>query len=441
MSERASAARRVATRVLHRVAASNAWATPALDAEIARAGLDRRDAALATEIVYGALRVLPRLDAVLDAYLSKPKKTDPYLRAALRAGAYQLLHLARIPPHAAVSDAVALVRRERGSRLAGVANAVLRKVAQRRPDDPSPPARVVVPDWVSLALERALGAERAAAFLETRTLPPPLGLRAVGVDPREQVALIREARPAAEVAECKLATKGFWVRGAGDPRALPGFAEGKLVVQEIGSQLVVELVGLEPGERVADLCAGHGTKSLALAEAAQSVVAIDLYEEKLERAERERVRLGLPESKLETRAIDLTIGTGGFGASFDRVLVDAPCTGLGTLHRRPELLLRLGPEDPSRLAELQLAILSTASQLVRPGGLLVYAVCSPTAEEGSGVASRFAAAHANFEQVQALPSDPLAADEDGVVRIGPWSDESAAPDAYQVVRWRRSGGA
>lgn len=437
MSDRASAARRVATRVLHRVAALDAWATPALDAEIARAGLDRRDAALATEIVYGALRSLPRLDAALDAHLAKPSKVDAYLRAALRAGAYQLLHLSRVPPHAAVSDAVALVKRERGPRLAGVANAVLRKVAATRPEHPSPPDRIEVPRWIAGAFERALGPERAGAFLESRPLPPPLGLRAVGGPAAERVAAIRAAHPEAEVAACALASRGLWVRGAGDPRALPRFAEGALAVQEIGSQIVVELVGVEAGDRVADLCAGHGTKSLALAERAASVVAVDLYEEKLERAERERARLAI-EPALETVAVDLTVGTGGLEARFDRVLVDAPCTGLGTLHRRPELLLRLRPDDPARMAELQLSILSTAGELVRPGGLLIYAVCSPTEEEGAGVAQRFAAKHPGLELVRALPSDPVAADPDGLVRVGPWSGETAAPDAYQVVRWRRS---
>ena len=439
MSERASSARRVATRVLHRVATEDAWATPALDAEIARAGLDRRDAGLATEITYGALRVLPRLDAALDAHLTKPKKVDPYLRAALRAGAYQLIHLSRVPPHAVVSDAVDLVKRERGPRLSGVANAVLRKVAASRPEQPSPPDRIAAPAWVERAFERSLGEERAAAFLATRPLPPPLGLRASSGSASEQVSALQAAHPEAEVGLSRLASRGLWVRGAGDPRSLAGYAEAKLAVQEIGSQVVVELVGVEPHHRVADLCAGHGTKSLALAERAAAVVAIDLYEEKLERAERERARLGIAKAKLETMAIDLTVGTGGLDGSFDRVLVDAPCTGLGTLHRRPELLLRLGPGDPARLAELQLAILSSAAALVRPGGLLVYAVCSPTEEEGRGVAERFGRAHPELELLRSLPSDPLPADPDGLVRIGPWSLETAAPDAYQVARWKRPG--
>lgn len=434
MSEKASSARRVATRVLHRVAVDDAWATPALDAEIARAKLDRRDAGLATEIVYGTLRVLPRLDAALDAHLKQPKKVDAYLRAALRAAAYQLLFLSRVPPHAVVSDAVSLVKRERGPRLAGVANAVLRKL--ERPAEPAPPDRMEVPRWIDESIRRALGPERAQAFLAARPLPPPLGLRAVRSSAAEHVAAIRTARPEAEVGASVLSPRGLWVRGAGDPRTLPGYAEGTLAVQELGSQLVVELAGVRSGERVADLCAGRGTKSLAMAERAAHVTAVDLYEEKLERAEPERERLSIA-TPIVTIAVDLTVGTGGLDPSFDRVVVDAPCTGLGTVHRRPELALRVGPTDPARLSDLQAQILSTAIGLVRSGGVLIYSVCSPTEEEGAGVARRIEAAHPELERLGALPGDPIVADADGVVRIGPWSGESAAPDAYQVIRWRK----
>ncbi len=437
MSDRPATARRVATRVLFRVANEGAWAAPALDAEIARARLDRRDAALATEIVYGALRVLPRLDAILDAHLSKPKKVDPYLRAALRAGAYQLVHLSRVPPHAVVSDAVALVKAERGARLGGVANAVLRKVAAARPAEPEPPRRIEVPPWIEQSFVRSLGKERADLFLCARELPPPLGLRAVGIRASELEADIRAQRPEAEVGTSDCAPNAVWARGAGDPRALERFASGNIVVQELGSQLVAALVGAREGERVADVCAGHGNKTLVLAErvgASGEIVAVDLYEEKLERLEEERARLGLSVA-IETLAVDLSVGTGGLSPRFDRVLIDAPCTGLGTLHRRPELALRLSAGDPARLAALQLSLLASAASLVRPDGLLVYAVCSPSEEEGIRVVETIEARLPELERVSVLPGDPLTADADGIVRIGPWSTSSAAPDAYQVARW------
>lgn len=423
---RPAPARRVATRVLLRVSEEGAFASSALDGELGRARLPRRDAALATELVYGTLRVLPALDEVLDLHLKAPKRTDPFLRAALRVAAYQLLHLSRVPPHAAVSDAVSQVRAERGPRLAGVANAVLRKIASARPTDPHPPERLVLPEWLDEAIRRALGPGRAEAFLDARRLPPPIGLRAVGVSASELAEAIRAARPGARVDRSERVDGAVLVEGVGDPRTLPGWAEGHFAVQELGSQRIVQLVGARPGERVADLCCGHGTKTLALAALVGEggrVEAVDLYEEKLERLESERARLGVSPSRVGTRAVDLTVGSGGLEpGSFDRVLLDAPCTGLGTVHRRPELALRLTPSDPPRLADLQRRLLATARGLVRPGGTLIYAICSPTEEE---IQPALALNERRLEE---------GADSDGVVRLGPWLGEEL--DAYQVVRWR-----
>ncbi|MCB9597130.1 MAG: methyltransferase domain-containing protein [Sandaracinaceae bacterium] len=407
--------RLVATRVLFRVATDGAFATPTLDAEIRRSRLSSQDAGLATEIVYGALRVLPELDRVLDERLKTPKTTDPWLRAALRVGAYQLLHLSRVPPHAAVSETVSACRAERGPKLAGVANAVLRRIAKERPAEPTPPTQMIVPPWLDACVRRGLGAERADVFFGARRLPPPLGLRFAAPPTDEQLAALG---PDAKRSE--LAPRGVEVRGVGDPRALPGYEEGAFAVQELGSQLVVERVGAQPGERVADLCAGHGTKTLALAQAVGPtghVVAVDLYEEKLDRLESERARLGIEASRVETRPVDLSRGLGGLEpGSFDRVLVDAPCTGLGTIHRRPELALRLGPSDPARLADLQRTLVATAAPLVRPGGVLVLATCSAAYEEGPGLAD-------------ALDGTPT------VEAIGPWLGEDV--DAYHVLVWRR----
>ncbi|MCZ7677352.1 MAG: hypothetical protein M5U28_00650 [Sandaracinaceae bacterium] len=187
---------------------------------------------------------------------------------------------------------------------------------------------------------------------------------------------------------------------------------------------------------MADLCAGRGTKALAMAERGASITAVDLYEQKLERALAEHARLAIAAS-IATLAVDLTVGAGGLGPSFDRVLVDAPCTGLGTLHRRPELTLRLAPDDPSRMSDLQSRILATATGLVRQGGTLIHAVCSPTREEGAEVAERVERAHPELERLSALEGDPVAADPDGVVRIGPWSGESAAPTR---IKWSAGAG-
>ncbi|HEX2676634.1 MAG TPA: RsmB/NOP family class I SAM-dependent RNA methyltransferase, partial [Polyangiales bacterium] len=242
---------------------------------------------------------------------------------------------------------------------------------------------------------------------------------------------------------------GVSVRRGGASRALPGYAQGHFSVQEEGAQLVALALGAREGERIADVCSGHGGKTTLLASqvgARGHVTAIDLDERKLEHIAPELDRLGIARERVDTQAIDVSVGTGGLGAAFDRVLVDAPCSGLGTIHRRPELLLRLGPKDPARLAELQLRILLRAAELVRPEGLLAYAVCSPTRVEAAEVASRFEAAMPRARRLLQPATPAFAAehawaapDADGILRIGPWQvppGAAGAPDGYQLVLFR-----
>jgi 16S rRNA (cytosine967-C5)-methyltransferase len=437
-------------QVLLRVAEEGAFASRALDGELQRARLSPRDAALATELVYGTLRALPRVDAAFGPLLRDPRRTDPLLRAALRAATYQILFLSRVPPHAAVDEAVGLVGRARGRTLAGVANAVLRQVAAARPPHPEPPRTVDVPAWLHAALVRGLGETRAAAFLASRTSPPPLGLRVEDTSPQARAALVErlraalpdrasaaadggdpdEGRAPARVEAGAVSPRAVLLRGAGDPRALPGHAEGAFTVQEEGAQAVALALGARPGERVADVCAGHGGKTTLLARAvgpAGHVAALDLHEDKLAHIPPELDRLGLPRDRVSLHAVDLTVGAGGLGADFDRVLVDAPCTGLGTLHRRPELLMRIGASDPARMAALQRAILRTAARLVRPGGTLLYATCSPTRDESLDVVTAVLAERPDLRL--------RAADF-----IGPWlaPTPDLAPDTYAIVHLQRA---
>ncbi len=442
-------ARAVAIQVLFRVASRGAYASRALDAELARARLDPRDSALATEIVYGALRVLPELDAELAARLRRGlDQQEGMLLAALRAGCYQLRYLSRVPAHAAVDETVTALRAARGPALANVANAVLRRLAEAGGPRTDPEARALaVAPWLRAALLRSLGEARAQALLAGDLQPPPLCLRiAGGPEARDALAnALRAARPEAQWEPGLVSPRALLGRRSGDPRALPGHAEGRFSVQEEGSQAVALALGAQPGETVLDLCAGHGGKTALLAEAVGAdgeIVAVDIDERKLERIPGELARLGLTDRRVDRRAIDLSVGRGGLTARFDRVLVDAPCSGLGTLRRRPELLLRRTEADLPRLAALQLAILRNAAQLVRPGGVLLYAVCSPLAEEGASVAAALAAEFPQLERAWEAPalSLALAPDADGAVRIGPWFGANAgSPDAYQLIRFRVRG--
>jgi 16S rRNA (cytosine967-C5)-methyltransferase len=435
-----SSARLVATRVIHRVLTDEAYATVVLDAELSRASLDERDAALASRIVYGALRVFPRLEAEIRRELSRPgQKLDPYVLAALVVAAFQLEHLERVPAYAVLDETVTLVREKRGQRVAHFVNAILRKLVKRgREVVPEPP--MALPPWLTRAVERSLGQERALAFARASGTPP-LGLRA-RVPRHALIESLRAARPQAEIAESSLSEHGVLTRNLGDPRTLPEFARGEFVVQEEGSQCLGALVGALRGERVLDACAGRGGKTAILAEAVGEegeVVASDLHEPRLEAIAGLFERLGLRAPAIEP--LDLTVGVGDLAPGFDRVLVDAPCTGLGTVRRRPELLLRLKPGDPARLGRAQRAIARNAASLVRPGGLLVYAVCSPLAEEGIEVARSLLELPFTIEtRTEAPLPEGLAFDADGGLRLGPFlGGPFGGPDAYQVFFLRRLG--
>jgi 16S rRNA (cytosine967-C5)-methyltransferase len=433
-------ARSLAAIVLERVTDDGAYASRALDAELSRAQLQPRDAALATEILYGSLRVLPALDRALEARLTRaPARMDGFVRATLRTAAYQLAHLGRLPTHAIVDESVTQVRALRGPKLAGFVNAILRRMAEARPEHPEPAEALILPQWVKESLLRALGPERLARFLEHSGGAAGLCLRADRSSRDELLLQLRAALPGADIEPTQLSPLGVLVRRVGSPRGLPGFREGAFSVQEEGAQLIALALAAQPDERIADVCAGHGGKTMLLARqiGAGSLCAIDKDERKLRDIPRELKRIGFAEIGFEFHAIDLSVGTGGLTADFDRVLVDAPCTGLGTTHRRPELLLRLKPEDPARMGALQCQILGSAAGLVRPGGLLAYAVCSSTREEGHDVARAFEREHPEFTcLLEPLNGTLPAPDPDGVLHIGPWLAQPG-PDAYQLVLWRR----
>jgi 16S rRNA (cytosine967-C5)-methyltransferase len=420
-------ARVVAVRVLARVARDAAFASASLDAELSRANLDPRDAALATEIVYGTLRHVTAVDAAIDAKLKKGGKVDDFVRAVLRAAVYQLTHLDRTPARAIVHEAVAMTRKERGDRVAAFVNAVLRGVT-REGERPRAPE---VPPFLLTLFADALGEARARALVSP-SAAPSLDLRVPRhVDIDALASRIAAHAPRARITRGRLAARCLKLSGAGDPRRLPGHDEGAFAVQEEGAQVIAELVGASAGERIADVCAGRGGKTLALAEAvgeAGEIVAIDVHEGRLAQIAPGAERLGVA-SRIRTEAVDLSVGSGGLEAVFDRVLVDAPCTGLGTWWRRPELLGKVAPEDPARLAALSLGILRGAATLVRPGGTLVFSVCSPTRAEGIDVAS----ALTGFRIVPFAEKNGLVSDEDGLLRLGPW----LGTDAYQIARFER----
>lgn len=405
-----SPARDVARAVLRRVEQGEAYASLALAGELARARLSPADSAFATEIVYGVLRHRTRLDRALASYAPRGlKMLAAPVRVALRVGAYQILFL-RVPAHAAVDDAVEAVKRTAGERAAGFANAVLRKLAAQ--GEPPPPPRSDVyayleahesmPRWITERLRRALGDEEAIACAAAMNTPAPVGLRVsldrVGRD--DVLARLGAERPAATIVPSPYLPEGILLHGGGAPETLAVFQEGLVTVQDIAAQLVSRLCGAAPGERILDACAGVGGKSTHLAQLAildggpARIDAADLSRRKLDLAEDAVRRLRL--SGIRTVEADLTAPPDALVGPYDRILLDAPCSGLGVLRRHPEGKWRRRNADVLRLAALQARLLDALAPRVREGGILVYSVCTFTDEEGPEQVARFLQRHPDF---------------------------------------------
>jgi 16S rRNA (cytosine967-C5)-methyltransferase len=373
------AARSVAAEALRRVIDEDAYSTLVVPALLGRSGLDARDRRFAAELAYGTLRRRPFLDrAIAERATRGLNRMSPTVRAALRLGAYQIL-FTTVPPHAAVGETVSLVApRERG-----FVNAILRRIAAERPipprgdDDEAVALRTGLSVWAVGELRRVVGEEleEAASALSR---PAPLCLRAntCRVDVEALVSALEEADRSPTISkldpDCVLVERG-------DPRELPGYREGWFSIQDHASAFVARALGARPGDRVLDACAGPGGKATAIACAVQpggSVFAADLHPRRVALVRANAGRLGVP---VEVLAQDAE--RPALRGPFDRVLVDAPCSGIGSARRRPELLWRPRKEELSQLARRQVAIASSVAALLRPGGRLVYAVCTfPRAE-------------------------------------------------------------
>ncbi|MET3635470.1 RsmB/NOP family class I SAM-dependent RNA methyltransferase [Curtobacterium oceanosedimentum] len=476
---RPTSARRVAFDVLRAVQVDDAYANLLLPTRIRRAGLSARDAAFATELTYGSIRMLGRYDAIVGVASGRRlDNIESDVLDVMRLGVHQLLGM-RTPTHAAVSATVELAREVGARRATGFVNAVLRKVAAKTDDewdalvtegrsgDALLATRWSHPSWVVAALRDALAAERSrdelAALLAADNVAPRVQLVALpglATDEDVRTATAGDADDEAEPLGPGTVTQdddgaddGAWtdddtgtappvripeadagpvsplgIRGTtGDPARVPGVAAGRLRVQDEGSQLAALALtrssAVRPGERWLDMCAGPGGKAALLAaEAAQggaTLVANELVP----------ARAGLVRKALSTVADDDTVtvveGDGRrFGKPgdelFDRILLDAPCTGLGALRRRPEARWRKQPEDVPELAALQSELLDAAVRALAPGGTLAYVTCSPHLAETRGQVDALLERHGDvLEQLDTADVVRSVAARDPQVADGP----------------------
>lgn len=460
MTAKAGSARQVALNVLVRVARDGAYADRALDVALDRSALSDRDRGLATELVYGTLRQQIYIDFLLSTLADRPlKKTAPIVRESLRMGAYQILET-RVPAHAAVNEAVALVQHD-FRHAAGFVNAVLRKLATLKEEGQLPRVSERVADelealaiagahapWIVQEVARRRGADAARAFIAANNQRPPLSLRVnESRATRDEVRRELEAQGIEVEVPPRVAT-GLIAKHAGDVGALPGLAAGRFTVQDLGAQLIGELSRPEPGAFVLDACAAPGGKATHLAEMTPSatVLATDLHAGKTRLIDAHALRLGL--ANLRSGVVDATdpdalgmLLTDHGRDHVDLALVDAPCSGLGTLRRNPEL--RSSAKDRVKdLTRLQDQLLDAIATAVRPGGFLVYAVCTITEAEGPERIAEFLKRNGDFEP--SMPESPVlaplfvehAGEAGRFTAVAMWTDLHDT-DGFFAVRLRR----
>jgi 16S rRNA (cytosine967-C5)-methyltransferase len=436
----------VAARVLERVERDRAYADLALEAELGRRRLAPRDAALATELVYGTLRWQRYLDWILAPHSKRRlDRLDTRVRLLLRMTAYQVVFLERIPTWAAVNDAVALARGAAG--VAEFVNAVLRAFARRGvPErEPVPPAdplealatRQSLPTWLAARWVARYGLPEATALMTAFNERPPLTLRANTLrTSREALATRLAAEEGQPSRPTRYAPEGLAVEHGGSPGAWRAFAEGAFAVQDEASMLVARLLAPRPGQTVADVCAAPGTKTTHLAQLMENrgrLLAFDPQPRRLARAREAATRLGI--SIVETLDGSAQALAPRFAGACDGVLVDAPCSNLGVLRRNPDVKWRRRPADVGAAARRQRDILEAAASLAKPGGALVYATCSLEPEENEAIARAFLEGHLDFA-VDPPPDFPLPLDGDGVLRCLP---HRHGTDGFTAVRFRRRG--
>jgi 16S rRNA (cytosine967-C5)-methyltransferase len=394
-------ARHCAFAVLRRVFEDGAWADRALRGEAERLGLDARDLALATRLAYGAVQRRATLDHVIETLSGRSlDRLEPAVVAALRLGIFQLVYLDRVPDHAAVGESVELAKAEsRGG--AGLVNAVLRRAAREAealvaalPDRTPEEAALCHshPEWIAQLWWEAFGGDTTRALMAADNEPAEAALRAntlrVTADDLAQ-RLPVETRPAEGLPEGLILEEPYDAHGA------PEWREGLFMPQSRAAMTVARMLAPRPGERVLDLCAAPGGKTThlaALMEDRGELVAVERHKGRAQALERTAARMGA--TCVEVRVADAAEPAGG---AYDRVLVDPPCSDLGTLASRPDARWRKTADQPERLARTQGAILRAGAGALAPGGTLVYSTCTISPTENERVIDAFLADRPEFE--------------------------------------------
>jgi 16S rRNA (cytosine967-C5)-methyltransferase len=447
--EKAGCLRQIASEILLKVESRDAFADILLDQAYTSSPLSERDRALLTELVYGTLRWRLNIDAQLSRQLRRPlNDTEAFVRNLLRATVYQLLFLDKIPDYAAVNEAVRLAKAHAGSKVAGFVNGVLRNLLRerdriaggKRPSDSIASLAVETshPEWLVRRWVEEFGREEAAALMMANNEKPPLVAR-VNLRKTSREELLKLFRQSSITAEAtRWSPQGISVSGGPPVSRLPGFADGLFQVQGEASQLVAYLLSPESGDRVLDACAAPGGKSTHLAELTGDtghVLATDRSARGIRKIQESAIRLGL--QSIEVQCRDMAQEPPPSDRPFDRILVDAPCSGLGTLRAHPEIKWRRNESDIARLSRLQSELLNRVADSLKTGGVLVYSTCTLSRAENADVVEDFLKSHRQFELEDAadyLPEQAKPLVQDGYFRPLPHRHNT---DGFFAARMRK----
>jgi 16S rRNA (cytosine967-C5)-methyltransferase len=437
-------ARRCAHAVVRRVVEQGAYADRAFRAEADRLDLKGRDRAFAMRLAYGVVQRRATLDHMIGALSDRPaERIDAPVLAALRLGLHQLLFMDGVADHAAVAESVDLAK-EAGSRGHGFVNAVLRRATREaRPvlaalGDSTPSEAAVLhshPEWIADAWWDELGPEDAVALMRADNEPAESAARVntLRATPHDVLAELAadgvEVRPAADLPE------GIVLEDPYDLHRSDAFRRGALMPQSRASMLVARVLDPQPGERVLDLCAAPGAKTThfaALMGDDGEVVAVELDPRRAADLRANAARLGAG----SVRVVVGDATQAKYGSGYDRVLVDPPCSDLGTLQSRPDARWRKTPAQVEELRGLQQRILDVGAAAGRPGGRLVYSTCTISVPENELQTQEFLSRHADFTTCRALPAEAGVANAGGFVQTLPHRDRT---DGFFIAAFQRHG--
>lgn len=423
--------RALAVTLLERVANQGSYLNIALDQVLKQQSLAPRDAGLLTNIVYGTVQHQLTLDYWLTPFIKKPKKMEPWVRLLLQTALYQLKYLDRVPARAIFFETTEIAKKRGNRGVAGLVTAILRQIQRVGVADLTtiqPLSKQLsitdsVPEWLVAKLLKQLGETKTRSLLAAINQPPRASIRANQrlttvpqlADNLKQQGIDVEASQLTP--DALVATSGFLAGTA-------AFSAGEYTIQDESSMLVAPSLQVQPDAQVLDACAAPGGKTTHIAtylsaDAGGQVVALDLHPNKVKLIRQNAKRLGVADV-VQAQALDARqVATVFAEGQFDRILVDAPCSGLGLLRRKPEIRYARQPEDILNLAKVQLSILNSVASKVKPGGILTYSTCTIVDEENADVVAQFLAQHPEFTTIKVKTKQPLKVPTTPYLRLYP----------------------